>query len=139
MFNICPENDIDSHEVGLAWLDESASDLAFPDALNPLTNALECTDVLEQCVNLWRFKLESDNGLTARVNRILRQITLKVLVFFLINNSQQIKQIVKRSTYLWDEFVGAILLHGCVLEAGVTDDNLSKSVLLALERVDAIV
>ena len=79
-----PEDDIYRECVLCARLDVTAGELALPDGLNPLANALQCANILQQGVNAWRFESELNDNLLSTVDSTLGVITLEVWVLALL-------------------------------------------------------
>ena len=83
MFDISSQNDINRESVSSAWLDEATGEFAFPDGLNPLANAFERTNVLQQWVDAGRLKSEFDLNLLSTIDGAFRLVALKVRILAL--------------------------------------------------------
>lgn len=83
MLDISPKNDITRYRVWLPRLDESTDQLHLPNALNPLTDALQGFDVFDQIVWLRRLEVKGDKLLLAACDGALEVIALKILVRYL--------------------------------------------------------
>lgn len=78
MFDISSQNDINRESVRCAWFDEATGEFAFPDGLNPLADAFERTNVLQQWVDAGRLKSEFDLNLLSTIDSTFRLVALKV-------------------------------------------------------------
>ena len=84
LLHICSEDDINRECISCTRLDITAGELALPDRLNPLANALQCTYVLKQGVNAWRFECELNDNLLSTIDSTLRVIALEVWILALL-------------------------------------------------------
>ena len=83
MFYVGSEDDLDGEGLGLAGLDKAADEFELPDRLDPLADALERADVLEQGVGLGVVECELHEGLLAAGERPLEVVALEVARVFL--------------------------------------------------------
>ena len=78
LFDISSQNDINRESVSRAWLNEATGEFAFPDGLNPLADAFERTNVLQQRVDAGRLKSEFDLNLLSTIDGAFWLVALKV-------------------------------------------------------------
>ena len=78
LLDIGSQNDINRESVRRAWLDEATGEFALPDRLNPLADAFERTNVLQQRVDAGRLKSEFDLNLLSTIDGAFRLVALKV-------------------------------------------------------------
>ena len=83
LLHISPEDDIYRECILCARLNITTRELALPDGLNPLANALQSADVLQQGVNAWRFESELNDNLLSAIDSALGVITLEVWILAL--------------------------------------------------------
>ena len=88
LLNVGSEDHVRNHWVWLAWLDVSSDELELPHALNPLSDALQGCDILQELVCLWWIEHELDYLLLASCHGALGVVALKVLVRGLKNENK---------------------------------------------------
>jgi len=88
LLNVGPEDHIHNNWVRLPWVDVSSDELELPHALNPLSDALQGRDILQELVCLWWIEHELDYLLLASRHGALGVVALKVLVLGLKNKNE---------------------------------------------------
>ena len=83
LLHVGPEDDIYRECISCSWLDITTRELALPDGFDPLANALQSADVLQQGVNAWRFESELNDNLLSAIDSALGVITLEVWILAL--------------------------------------------------------
>ena len=88
LLNVGSEDHVDNHRVSLAWLDVSSAELELPHALDPLSDALQGRDILQELVCLWWIEDELDYLLRASRHGAPGVVAVEVLVLRLKNKSE---------------------------------------------------
>ena len=85
LLDISTEDHVYREAIRCARLHETSRELALPNTLDPLANALQCIDVLQERVDAGWLESELDHLLLACVEGALRVVALKVLILLLNN------------------------------------------------------
>ena len=83
MLHVGSEHDLGNVGFGLACLDIAADQFELPAAFNPLADALEGGDILEERIRLRVIECEFDYQLLSRSQIALGVVALEVLRVFL--------------------------------------------------------
>ena len=80
MLDVCSQDDVDDHRIGLAWLHIPSSQFQLPHVLDPLSDTLECSNGLEQLVLLWWVEGKLGDDFLACCNGALGIVDVEILV-----------------------------------------------------------